>query len=51
MIPKGDAATGLPDHASDKSERVAQAVEHVTFNHGVEGSSPSALTKNITKIK
>ena len=22
------------------SERVAQAVEHVTFNHGVEGSSP-----------
>jgi hypothetical protein len=20
-------------------------VEHVTFNHGVEGSSPSALTK------
>src|SRR6202166_3137322 len=28
-----------------QSERVAQAVEHVTFNHGVEGSSPSALTK------
>src|ERR1700726_4759946 len=27
------------------SERVAQVVEHVTFNHGVEGSSPSALTK------
>jgi hypothetical protein len=27
-----------------QSERVAQAVEHVTFNHGVEGSSPSALT-------
>jgi hypothetical protein len=25
-------------------ERVAQPVEHVTFNHGVEGSSPSALT-------
>ena len=25
-------------------ERVAQSVEHVTFNHGVEGSSPSALT-------
>ena len=22
------------------SERVAQVVEHVTFNHGVEGSSP-----------
>src|SRR5262249_32676480 len=28
-----------------RRERVAQAVEHVTFNHGVEGSSPSALTK------
>src|ERR1700704_914557 len=29
------------------SERVAQVVEHVTFNHGVEGSSPSALTNEI----
>ena len=28
-----------------KSERVAQTVEHVTFNHGVLGSIPSALTK------
>src|SRR5262245_5206719 len=28
-----------------QSERVAQAVEHVTFNHGVAGSSPAALTK------
>ena len=28
-----------------QSERVAQAVEHVTFNHGVVGSSPTALTK------
>src|SRR4051794_30857308 len=26
-------------------ERVAQPVEHVTFNHGVVGSSPTALTK------
>ncbi len=25
-------------------ERVAQLVEHVTFNHGVMGSSPIALT-------
>jgi hypothetical protein len=25
-------------------ERVAQTVEHVTFNHGVAGSSPAALT-------
>jgi hypothetical protein len=28
-------------------ERVAQPVEHVTFNHGVLGSSPSALTKKL----
>ena len=27
-----------------ESERVAQAVEHVTFNHGVAGSSPAGLT-------
>ena len=35
-----------------KSERVAQTVEHVTFNHGVLGSIPSALTKitNAAKI-
>jgi hypothetical protein len=26
-------------------EPVAQLVEHVTFNHGVLGSSPSGLTK------
>ena len=25
-------------------ERVAQSVEHVTFNHGVVGSIPTALT-------
>jgi uncharacterized membrane protein YbjE (DUF340 family) len=36
---------GLERHHASESERVAQAVEHVTFNHGVEGSSPSALTK------
>jgi hypothetical protein len=33
-----------------QSERVAQAVEHVTFNHGVEGSSPSALTNKINRL-
>jgi hypothetical protein len=32
------------------SERVAQPVEHVTFNHGVLGSSPSALTKQIKHL-
>jgi hypothetical protein len=26
-------------------------VEHVTFNHGVEGSSPSALTKEIRHLQ
>jgi hypothetical protein len=31
------------------SERVAQPVEHVTFNHGVLGSSPSALTNSPSK--
>ena len=31
-------------------ERVAQPVEHVTFNHGVLGSSPSALTIAKSKI-
>lgn len=29
------------------SERVAQSVEHLTFNQGVPGSSPGALTKEI----
>jgi hypothetical protein len=28
-------------------EPVAQLVEHVTFNHGVLGSSPSGLTNEI----
>ena len=32
------------------SERVAQMVEHVTFNHGVLGSSPSALTNKINPL-
>ena len=27
-------------------EDVAQLVEHMTFNHRVEGSNPSVLTKN-----
>ena len=32
-------------------EPVAQPVEHVTFNHGVLGSSPSGLTKDADKIR
>ena len=27
-----------------RAEPVAQSVEHVTFNHGVAGSSPAGLT-------
>jgi hypothetical protein len=34
-----------PTQRALKGERVAQTVEHVTFNHGVLGSIPSALTK------
>src|SRR5262249_1670318 len=37
----------VPLHSAT-SERVAQTVEHVTFNHGVLGSSPSALTTQDT---
>lgn len=33
-----------------RSERVAQTVEHVTFNHGVLGSIPSALTNEINRL-
>ena len=33
-----------------RSERVAQTVEHVTFNHGVLGSIPSALTNKINQL-
>jgi hypothetical protein len=32
-------------------ERVAQTVEHVTFNHGVLGSIPSALTKQFKDLR
>ena len=36
-----------PEHSNDLPgfERVAQLVEHVTFNHGVLGSNPSTLNK------
>ena len=33
-----------------QGERVAQTVEHVTFNHGVLGSIPSALTSKIKQL-
>jgi hypothetical protein len=43
---------GFPpdDAARISGERVAQTVEHVTFNHGVLGSIPSALTKEIKDL-
>jgi hypothetical protein len=31
-------------------ERVAQSVEHLTFNQGVLGSSPSALTTETNEL-
>lgn len=34
-----------PKDPSTASERVAQSVEHLTFNQRVPGSSPGALTK------
>jgi hypothetical protein len=50
----GDRRAIDPHHAgpytAGLSERVAQVVEHVTFNHGVEGSSPSALTIEINSL-
>jgi hypothetical protein len=33
-----------------RAEPVAQSVEHVTFNHGVLGSSPSGLTIKINNL-
>jgi hypothetical protein len=53
VVPGADLATAVlltrtkPPPTQPGSERVAQVVEHVTFNHGVEGSSPSALTMKI----
>ena len=39
-----------PPYTAPRSERVAQVVEHVTFNHGVAGSSPAALTKKYLNL-
>jgi hypothetical protein len=41
----------LPERDSiSLKEPVAQPVEHVTFNHGVLGSSPSGLTTRVTHV-
>jgi hypothetical protein len=38
-----------PVHSEGSERLVAQTVKHVTFNHGIEGSSLSELTmKSIT---
>ena len=36
--------------ADEVSMRVFRIMKHVTFNHGVEGSSPSALTNKIKHL-
>src|SRR5690348_4152551 len=42
----------LPERDSNSlKEPVAQPVEHVTFNHGVLGSSPSGLTNKIKGLQ
>jgi hypothetical protein len=33
-----------------RAEPVAQSVEHVTFNHGVAGSSPAGLTNKTNNL-
>jgi hypothetical protein len=39
----------LPERVvASLQEPVAQPVEHVTFNHGVLGSSPSGLTTQVS---
>ncbi len=35
---------------SKRFEPVAQSVEHVTFNHGVQGSNPCGLTSKIKNL-
>ena len=36
----------LHPHSRKENDLVAQLVEHITFNDGVLGSSPSQVTKN-----
>jgi hypothetical protein len=41
----------LPERVvASLQEPVAQPVEHVTFNHGVLGSSPSGLTNKFKDL-
>ena len=36
-------------HSQKRDDSVAQLVEHYTFNVGVLGSSPSGITRKISK--
>ena len=43
----GYASVILGESVSQLRERVAQPVEHLTFNQRVSGSNPDALTKDL----
>ena|SRR5665647_2621588 len=49
MIPKSGLPVFGQDHAHGDG-RVAQLVEHLTFNQVVPGSSPGALTNKINDL-
>lgn len=40
----------LHPHSRKENDLVAQLVEHITFNDGVLGSSPSGITKRWTEM-
>ena len=39
----------LHPHSRKENDLVAQLVEHITFNDGVLGSSPSQVTKKVKR--
>ena len=50
LWPLPPRAANFPNASNLVQEPVAQAVEHVTFNHGVAGSSPAGLTNKINDL-
>ena len=40
----------LHPHSRKENDLVAQLVEHITFNDGVLGSSPSQVTENLKDV-
>ena len=46
----GYASVILGESVSQLRERVAQPVEHLTFNQRVSGSNPDALTKDLLNL-